>query len=143
MIRRKRSVGRSARQLCLAPSGIDDVPVRPVSLENSPDIADVVHEACDDEVGIIAGMRGNEKRTSFHDLVPGQRHQLPMHSSASRAKDGTSSLRRACEDPKLRSMSAARNEANASAVNFGTVIMAATAGSDARSGAPSLIARMP
>src|SRR5262245_27316925 len=84
-------------------------------------------------------MRGNEKRTSFHDLVPGQRHQLPMHSSAGRAKDGTSSVKRACEDPNLRCMSAARNEPKASAVNAGTVIMADSGHAGVRSGARTLL----
>src|SRR5262245_39028212 len=46
-----------------------------------------------------------------------------MHSSASRATDGTSSVRRACEDPNLRVMSEARNELSASAASSGTVIM--------------------
>src|SRR5262245_12068404 len=46
-----------------------------------------------------------------------------MHSSASRATDGTSSVSRACEDPNLRVISEARNELNASAASSGTVIM--------------------
>src|SRR4029453_4546940 len=46
-----------------------------------------------------------------------------MHSSASRAIDGTSSVRRACEVPNLRIMSEARNELSASAASSGTVIM--------------------
>jgi hypothetical protein len=37
-----------------------------------------VHEARDDEVGIIVGMRGNEERAPFHDVVPGQCHQHRM-----------------------------------------------------------------
>ena len=46
-----------------------------------------------------------------------------MHSSASRATDGISSVKRACDDPKLRFMSVARNEPKASAANSGTVII--------------------
>src|SRR5262249_6323646 len=46
-----------------------------------------------------------------------------MHSSASRAMDGTSSVRCACEDSNLRFMSEARKEPNASAVSSGTVII--------------------
>src|ERR1700730_16773478 len=62
-----------------------------------------------------------------------------MHSSASRAKDGTSSVKRACEDPNLRCMSAARNEPKASAVNAGTVIMPDCGHEGAQSGARTLL----
>src|SRR4029077_15837822 len=61
-----------------------------------------------------------------------------MHSSASRARDGTSSVKRACKDPNLRCMSVARNEPNASAVNAGTVIMADSGHVGAQSGARTL-----
>src|SRR6266567_8228532 len=46
-----------------------------------------------------------------------------MHSSASRAIDGTNSVKRVCEEPNLVFISQARNEPNASAANSGTVIM--------------------
>src|SRR5262245_42075670 len=46
-----------------------------------------------------------------------------MHSSATRATDGTSSVRRAFEVPNLRVMSEARNELSASAASSGTVII--------------------
>src|SRR5262245_47981817 len=46
-----------------------------------------------------------------------------MHSSASRAMDGTSSVRCAGEDSNLRFISDARKEPNASAVSSGTVII--------------------
>src|SRR5262249_54950028 len=53
---------------------------------------------------------------------------LPMHSSASRATEGTSSASRACDVPNLRCMSELRNEPRASAASSGTVIMASPAG---------------
>src|SRR6266487_422698 len=46
-----------------------------------------------------------------------------MHSSASRAIDGTNSVKRVCDEPNLVFISQARNEPNASAANSGTVIM--------------------
>src|SRR6266566_1685847 len=46
-----------------------------------------------------------------------------MHSSASRAIDGTNSVKRVCEEANLVFISQARNEPNASAANSGTVIM--------------------
>src|SRR5262245_17389427 len=46
-----------------------------------------------------------------------------MHSSASRAMDGTSSVRCAGEDSNLRFISEARKEPKASAVSSGTVII--------------------
>src|SRR5262249_8424563 len=78
VIGRTRGVRRSTRQFCLPSSGIDDIPAWPVPFENSPDVADVVHEARDDEVGIIVGSCGNEERAPFHDVVPGQRHEHRM-----------------------------------------------------------------
>src|SRR5215813_4846763 len=46
-----------------------------------------------------------------------------MHSSASRAANGMSSAKRACEDPNRSFISEARNEPRASAASAGKVIM--------------------
>src|SRR5215510_12911073 len=46
-----------------------------------------------------------------------------MHSSASRAANGMSSAKRACEDPNRSFISEARNEPRASAASWGSVIM--------------------
>src|SRR5262245_32060058 len=46
-----------------------------------------------------------------------------MHSSARRATDGTTSVRRACDEPNRCFISVARNEPRASAASSGTVIM--------------------
>src|SRR5262249_8962488 len=46
-----------------------------------------------------------------------------MHSSASRAANGMSSAKRACEEPNRSFISEARKEPRASAANWGNVIM--------------------
>src|SRR5262245_58679574 len=48
---------------------------------------------------------------------------FPMHSSASRAANGMSSAKRACEDPNRSFISEARNDPRASAASAGNVIM--------------------
>ena len=58
---------------------------------------------------------------------------VPDALKRGRAADGTSSARRACENPNLQFMFEARKEPNASAVSSGTVIMTAPALSEARS----------
>ena len=75
MIGQKSCVGRSARQCCFTSGRVSDVTVGAISFENAPDVANVVHEAGNDEMRIITGKCGNEKGASLHDVLPGQRHE--------------------------------------------------------------------
>src|SRR5262245_5630669 len=57
VIGKKSGVRRFARQFCLATGRVDDVPVRSVAFEKASNVADVVQEARDDDVGIVTGKR--------------------------------------------------------------------------------------
>jgi hypothetical protein len=78
VIGKKSGIRRFARQFCLVTGRVDDVPVRSVAFEQASNVADVVQEARNDNMGIITGKRGNEERASLHNVVPSQRHQHRM-----------------------------------------------------------------
>ena len=75
MIGRERGVGRSDRQLDLPAAEIGDIGVILVALDDAADIADVMGEAGQNEVRIVAGRGGPLQRPADQDVVPDQRHQ--------------------------------------------------------------------
>ena len=68
-------VGGAPRQRHLAPVRIDDVAVLVVGQEQAADIADVVGQAGDDDVGIVLGRHVAVQRAAAQDFVTGQGHQ--------------------------------------------------------------------
>ena len=54
------------------PSRVDDVAVRPVSLEDAAHVADVMGEAGDDEVRVVVRGRVGEQRAALEDIVARQ-----------------------------------------------------------------------
>ena len=75
VIRRQRGVGSAARQLDFAALGVDHVAVVVVAGEDAPHIADIVQQAGDQEMGVIARRRRRQKRPALHDVVADQRHE--------------------------------------------------------------------
>ena len=75
MVGRERGIGRSDRQLDLAAGDVGNIGVVLVALDDAADISDVMGEAGQNEVRIVAGRGGPLQRPSNQDVVPDQRNQ--------------------------------------------------------------------
>src|SRR5215467_6446668 len=75
MVGRERGVGRANRQLDLAASAVRDIGVILVSLDDAPDISDVVGKAGQNEVCVVIGRGGSLECPSSQDVVSDQRNQ--------------------------------------------------------------------
>src|ERR1700704_2509465 len=78
VIRGKRGVGASARQGNLVAGGIDNVAVASVPFDDGTDVADIMGQARDDEVGIVGRCRRQQQRAALEDVVAGQGDQHRM-----------------------------------------------------------------
>src|SRR3954465_10323871 len=69
MIRPERGVRRSPRQTNRAAGDICDIGIVAISLNDPANVADIVREACDDEICIIFRCRWPQHRPSDEDVM--------------------------------------------------------------------------
>ncbi len=75
MIGHQCGIGGAAGQCDLSAVCINDVTINSVALEDTAHVADVVHQAGDDQVCVVAWRRLGEQRAPDKNVMSGKRHQ--------------------------------------------------------------------